>query len=111
MKNELNKTEQENLSQGRRTLVPAVDIFENDAELLFLADVPGVRKDQLQLRLEHGELSLEAPADGYVYRRAFTVPHSIDANRVSAELQHGVLRVTLPKAEAMRTRTIPIKTA
>lgn len=101
----------ENVNTKLRPIAPHVDIYENEDHLLFLADVPGVTSDKLQVRLDNGTLSFEGATAAFVYRRSFDVPHTIDAERVSAELKHGVVRITLPKAAAMRTRTIPIKAA
>ena len=94
-----------------RPIVPTTDIYENADELLFIADVPGVHKDKLTVQLENGELTFEGATDTRTYRRSFTVPHTVDSEKVSAELKHGVLRITLPKAAAMKTRTIPVNAA
>jgi HSP20 family protein len=83
-----------------------VDIYENENELLVLADVPGLTQDKLNVSFENGELSLHGPQ-----RRVFAVPHTIDTEHVAAELKNGVLRVTLPKAAASRARQIEIKSA
>jgi HSP20 family protein len=107
---EMNAQGEETKSQ-LRAVAPAVDIFENEDELLLIADLPGVEKDKLSVKLERGELALEGEAAPFLYRRAFTLPHTIDGDRVDASLDRGVLRVTLPKAAAMKTRQVPIKLA
>ena len=106
----------------RRAVAPAVDVFENKEEYLILADVPGATRDQVQLHFERGRLTIEArrefaapgsllasehaPAD---YRRSFALPQGVDAGRIEAELQAGVLRVRVPKSDAVRPRSIAIK--
>lgn len=107
---------------SRRTIAPAVDIYENKDEFLLVADLPGVTRDALQMHFDRNELRFEGvrqppqgaqslaaefqPAD---YRRSFAVPHGIDATRIEAELHDGVLRVRLPKSEALKPRRIDVK--
>jgi HSP20 family molecular chaperone IbpA len=101
---------------------PRVDVFENDRELLVVADVPGARKDSIDVRFEGGELRLEArraPApdgQGVVeeyraadYHRAFAMPEGIDSEKIEAELANGVLTVHLPKTSAKRPRRIDVR--
>ena len=108
------------------TTRPRVDVFENAHEYLVVADVPGVAKDGLDVRFESGELRIEAhrskaptqEAQGSLlaeeyrigdYRRAFAMPDGIDADKIEAELAHGVLRVHLPKSAAKRPRKIAVR--
>jgi len=100
----------------RAAVAPAVDIFENKDELVILADLPGVAKEDLSIHLEKGHLTLEgrlrdfAPdEEPFDYRRAFLVPQGIDAEKISANLQNGVLRVVLPKPAALKPRQIPVR--
>ena len=97
-----------------RERAPLVDVFENESEVLIVADVPGVAPDQLDLRVELPELRIEArPADAGapVWVRAFSVDARIDAEKVSAELKHGVLTIRLPKADEVKPRKIAIRAA
>ncbi|GAC1352872.1 MAG: Hsp20/alpha crystallin family protein [Polyangiales bacterium] len=108
--------------QERALVAPAVDIFENKDELLLVADLAGVKKEDVTVRLENDELTLEARryeeglgnslATEYRvadYRRAFAVPQVIDASKISAELKHGVLSMHLPKSDSVKPRRIEIK--
>lgn len=106
--------------QQRPAVPPAVDIYENADELLVVADVPGVTQDNLAVRVEKGELTFEGrrtdaaesgvQADNLPdYRRSFVVPQGVDADRISADLQGGVLRVHLPKSASLKPRQIPIR--
>ena len=123
MKNQTNQSSQQQELSARgehlneqRSLTPRVDIFENNDEILLIADVPGVRKEDLNLRIEKHELSLEGnvPADpagfhgAFRYQRSFSLPHGIDGERVSAELKQGTLTLKLPKAASLRTRQVQI---
>lgn len=96
-----------------REVTPRVDVFENADELLMLADMPGADAESVHVRLEGGQLTLEAerelkPDASIHYVRMFRVPAMVDPNAISAELKSGVLHVHLKKSEAAKPRTIPI---
>ena len=94
---------------GQKTVVhPLVDILENEDEFLLVADLPGVTKDQLELEAELGKLTLEAQTETLEYRRAFNVGDEIDLDGVEASLEHGVLKIHLPKRAEARVRKIQI---
>jgi len=117
--------QQNKTTQARsRAVAPPVDVYENREEFLLVTDMPGIKKDDLRIHLDKGQLTLEAqraePADGkrlaseirYTnYRRAFSVPQGIDVDKVSAELQQGVLRVHLPKSAAVKPRQIQVQSS
>ena len=96
---------------------PPVDVFENEQQWLITADLPGVIQDALALHLDKDELVLEARRDKQWtgtthhagYRRAFTLPSGIDAQKVTAQLKLGVVTIQLPKAEAIKPRRIQVK--
>lgn len=104
------------------TVAPLVDIYENDDEILLHADMPGVAREAVTVNVDNGRLEIsgvrKVNASGSVgwqeygdveYRRAFSVPQTIDVGKVNAELRDGVLRLHLPKAEAAKPRVIEIK--
>ena len=106
------------------TVAPLVDIYENDDEILLHADMPGVLKDDVTVNIDNGKLSLSGTRrldpTGSVqweefgsveYQRNFSVPQTIDADKINAVLKDGVLRLHLPKSEAAKPRQIEIKTA
>ena len=112
-KRENNMTEK--LAQ-RATVLPAVDIFENKDELLILADLPGVTKEDLSISFDKGQLTLEGrprefglDEEAFDYRRTFVVSQGIEADKITANLQNGVLRLTLPKPAALKPRQIEVK--
>jgi len=106
----------------RAVVRPRVDVLENEAEYLVIADVPGVTKDGVDVQFRDGELRLEArrtvldPGPALLeesrsadYRRAFAMPDGVDADKIEAELANGVLKVHLPKAAAKRARRIDVR--
>jgi HSP20 family protein len=104
---------------------PRVDILETDEELTLFVDLPGVRPEDADVRFENGELALHgrcgprAHAGDFTrqeyevgdFYRAFAIGEDIDADRIAAELKHGVLTVHLPKREAARPRKITVRAA
>ena len=121
----LQKSEPKSLAQAdqRLILAPACDVYENNDEILVIADVPGVASHALEVNLDNGELSVaarrEVPAveGSFVnvefrscdFRRRFAVPGGIDASKINAELTDGVLRLHLPKSEALKPRQIAVR--
>jgi HSP20 family molecular chaperone IbpA len=108
------------------TLLPPVDVIEDSTGITLYADLPGVPRDKLNVRVEGDQLAIEAdlvialpqgmaPSHAEVqharYRRAFTLSSELDPNKVSAELAHGVLRVRIPKAEHAQPRRIAVSVA
>jgi HSP20 family molecular chaperone IbpA len=105
-KNELETT------RTRQARVPRVDIYENEQELLLLADMPGVTSEALRLAIEPPELRIEATGtDTGPYARKFTIDERIAVADVTAELKNGVLTVKLPKVASQKPRQIPIRGA
>jgi HSP20 family molecular chaperone IbpA len=105
-------------------VVPPVDVFENESSITLLADLPGVQRDQLHVRVDGDNLVLEATAatagpDNLqlvygeaqipTYRRQFTLSRELDASRIEAQLRDGVLRLTIPKAEEARPRRVQVQ--
>jgi HSP20 family protein len=105
---------------------PAVDIFETEKEITLLADMPGVKADDLNIDLRDNTLTLTAqcsPAGGEDeqtilmeyesgrYYRQFTVGELINQEKIDARLEDGVLRLSLPKVEKAAPKKIAVKTA
>ena len=103
---------------------PAVDIFETEKEITLLADMPGVKADDLTIDLRDNTLTLTAdvvPDDdsneenilkeyqtGRYYRQ-FTLGELINQENIDAKLNDGVLRLTLPKVEKATPKKITVK--
>jgi HSP20 family protein len=97
----------------RATYAPPVDIYENKDEILIVADVPGVTRDDLAIHFDKDQLTIQAhrPAvseQAFDYQRTFVVPRGIDVERIGATLLAGVLKLTLPKSAAMKPRQIAV---
>lgn len=121
---EITRTEGQELEQTstRAVVAPPVDIYENQNEVLVVADVPGVSNEGLSLNFENNRLDIRAEAtvpelDGAAmfrefadvdYRRSFELAPGIDVEGIKAELSGGTLTIHLPKSAALKPRKIPI---
>ena len=104
-------------------LMPPVDVVEDSAGITLYADLPGVTREALHVRVEddtlfiEGDLGLKFP-EGMEsshaevslprYRRVFTLSKELDSDKVSAELKQGVLKLRIPKAEHAQPKRIQI---
>lgn len=88
---------------------PFVDVFESEREFLLVADLPGVAKPDLELKVEAGELRLRAQTTDLEYRRTFKLGDDVDLEAVDAKLELGQLEIRLPKLAAKRMRKIEVK--
>ncbi len=109
---------------GRRTWLPAVDIYESDEAFVATADLPGLKKDDIDVSIENnvltvsGERKFEKSDDegtfrrverSYgTFRRSFTLPRGVDPSKVEAKFEDGVLTLTLPKSEMAKSRKITV---
>ena len=84
---------------------PRVDVLESEAELLLVADMPGIARESLDVRFDDGELTFA----GGDYERRFAMPDGVDPDAIAAEYANGVLRVHVPKAAAKRARRIDVR--
>ncbi|MGD9333022.1 MAG: Hsp20/alpha crystallin family protein [Desulfobacterales bacterium] len=104
---------------------PQVDISETDSAIILLADMPGVAPDDIKIDLREGVLTLtgnvkpwrdSAESDILVefqigkYFRKFTLSEAIDQEKIEAQCENGVLRLTLPKVAKAIPRRITVKT-
>ncbi|MDF2466201.1 MAG: heat-shock protein [Ramlibacter sp.] len=110
--------------RDRPFVVPPVDVYEDEAGITLLADLPGVSRDRLGVRVDGESLVLEATAstaqpegmqlvygEAQVpsYRREFTLSRELDASRIEASLKDGVLRLAIPKLEEAKPRRIEVR--
>ena len=113
-------------SRNGAVLLPPVDVIEDSTGITLYADLPGVSKDKLDLQVEADTLTIEGEASlampegmeaSYAevsaprYRRVFTLSKELDRERISAEMNQGVLTLRIPKAEHAQPRRIEIKAA
>lgn len=113
----------EEMTWAGRTYRPDVDIWENEAAIMIAADLPGVRKEDLEIDLKDDVLTIQANVAlnnyeglravygeynvGNFYRR-FSLGEAIDQEQISAAIDDGVLTLTLPKREKARRRSITV---
>lgn len=94
-------------------VLPPVDVRETADSYQIVVDLPGVARDDLDVRVEKSRLQifgLRRLADGRAvrYQRTFRLGPAVESGGIEARLQSGVLEVTLPKPESMRSRVIQI---
>ncbi|MBI5558080.1 MAG: Hsp20/alpha crystallin family protein [Deltaproteobacteria bacterium] len=121
---EMGKPEQESpeVFKPGQTTAPDVDIFVNDDEILLVADMPGLAKEDLAINLENNTLTIEGSYtstfagtpqrkefDSTDYRRVFTLPKGIDVEKTNAEFKQGVLRLHLPKSASVKPCQVTVK--
>ncbi|MEI2678532.1 MAG: Hsp20/alpha crystallin family protein [Burkholderiaceae bacterium] len=105
-------------------LVPQVDVVEDSSGITLLADLPGVKKDGLDIKVDGQTLSLEGtvaldapqPFDAVFaevrasrYRRSFTLSNELDSAAIDAQLKDGVLRLRIPKVAEAQPRRIEVR--
>ncbi|HTP12926.1 MAG TPA: Hsp20/alpha crystallin family protein [Bacteroidota bacterium] len=104
---------------------PAIDVTENENESIIVAELPGVKKEDISLTVEDGWLALKGerksstPSDvtkvlhreiaHQPFSRSIKLPHEVNVREITAALENGILKITLPKAETVRPRSIEIK--
>lgn len=104
--------------------VPAVDVLEDKDAIRIVAELPGVKPEDVKIALEHRTLTIRGEKKQVAeeqtekvhryertygsFERTFTLPQTVDAERVQASYSHGVLTVTVPRVEAAKPREIPV---
>ena len=106
---------------------PACDVFEDKDAVKIVAELPGVKPEDVKLALENNLLTIRGEKKQEAeerserihryersygsFERAFVLPSTVDGDKISAEYQNGVLTILVPKAERARPREIPVRTA
>jgi len=102
---------------------PVVDIYETDEKITVVADMPGVLKENVEVDIKDGVLTISGAVEQVperlkpVYReydvggylRRFTIGDKIDSEKISARLDAGVLTLDLPKADRLRARRVEVQ--
>jgi HSP20 family protein len=132
MNSELQKSDRSNTPQqvpdgpsgSQPFVIPPVDVFEDESGITLLADLPGVARDRLGVRVDGESLVLEATASTVqpenmelvygeaqypAYRRQFTLSRELDPSRIEATLKDGVLKLAIPKMEEAKPRRIDVR--
>jgi HSP20 family protein len=114
----------EDIFEKEAVYAPFVNIFETNDDFVLAANMPGVSKDDVKLKLEEGALSIfgkinydEAVKRKYIlnesgvgnYYRKFKISNSIDESKIDAKYENGQLVVTLPKHDRIKPRSINVK--
>ena len=110
--------------QRLSSATPAIDIYDNDNEIVLLADLPGVKTDGLDVQLDRDRLTLEGTRQlaekgstlsrdfgPVVYRRTFVVPRNIDPDTVQADLTAGVLTLRMKRRASAGPRVIEVRSS
>lgn len=105
-----------------RHVPPPVDIYETPEGLVLWADMPGVDKENLEVRIENGVLTIAGRSAHTVpgepiyreydlasYFRQFELGDQIDTEKINAELKYGVLKLNLPRAEEHKPKKVEVK--
>lgn len=107
-----------------RAFLPTTDIFETDDALTMLLEMPGVDRENIEISVENGVLTVEGKINFSKYeglqpvyseynigpfRRTFRISSRIDQDKIKAEMQGGVITLVLPKAEEAKPRRIEVK--
>lgn len=113
----------ETAQRGEPAMTPRIDVLEDATGITLLADLPGVARDALDITIEGDSLTIEGRVNAATpealeatyaeirlprYRRSFTLSRELDPGRVEAQLQHGVLRLRIPKHEHAQPRRISV---
>ncbi|NYH26028.1 Hsp20/alpha crystallin family protein [Paraburkholderia bryophila] len=128
--NQIAQREQENVGRQeteeasrRQMLRPAVDVFEDNHAVTLWADLPGVSRDKLDIKVHDGNLSIEAESvirtapnlrlshaevRAPYFQRRFTISDDFDTSRIEANLKDGVLKLTIPRREESKPRRIEV---
>jgi len=119
----MSNTVKDEVTREEAALLPPVNVVEDSSGITLTADLPGVAKDQLTLQVESDTLTIEGAVklnlpermepshveiDTPRYRRVFTLSKELDAEKVSAEFNQGVLTLRIPKAEHAQPRKVTI---
>jgi len=113
---------EEGKDMATRTWAPSVDIFETENELVLTAEVPGIDEKDIEIKIEDNTLTLkgerkfekETKEENYhriersygAFFRAFTLPNSIDPEKIQAMHENGVLKITMPKKTELQPRKV-----
>jgi HSP20 family protein len=107
--------------------LPSVDVFEDKESLKLVAELPGLKPEDVKITLENSTLTLRGEKKQVAeektervhryersygsFERSFSLPNTVDADKVAASFENGVLTITLPKAEKAKPREIAVKPA
>jgi len=108
-----------------RSVFPAVDVIEQEGQTTVIAELPGVKKEDVKITFENAVLTIgaerrpyELPENARVvlnelnvrkFNRSIQFEHNVDASKISADLTNGILKIVLPKSETAKAHTVEVK--
>jgi HSP20 family protein len=123
--NRLLETPREENNDSLGSWSPTVDIFDKGGEVVIHADLPGIKKEDIDVRVENNLLTIrgkkerkeEVKEEGYfrtertfgAFSRSFSLPNTVEVGKIQADYKDGVLTLRLPKAEEAKPRQIEVK--
>jgi HSP20 family protein len=117
-------TNRDNTNAELPAMIPAVDVVENEGGILVKADLPGVSRENLAIRVDGETLTIEGqvslgqlaklePVHAEIrtahYKRSFVLSRDLDVSKIDATMKNGVLTLTVPKLEQAKPRRIPVR--
>ena len=94
--------------EAERENTPRYDVEENEGSFLVHVELPGVPKDKVSVDVKNNELSVKGEKAQRTFQFTASLPEGVDAGKIEADYQNGVLSIALPKAEGTKARRIPI---
>lgn len=130
MHDRMNKIFDETISKtaqgGYGDWLPPVDIYETEAEIVIMSELPGMKEEDIDIQVSDGVLSLKGekkyPVEGErdnfyrleraygKFNRSFAIPNTVDIGSVKANLKDGLLKITLKKKTEVHPRVIKVET-
>lgn len=120
----LDKEKQDVKIDEGQFILPLADIIETEESFLVELEMPGIKKENLDINIENDILTIKSNVDfkdksclkcvtqEFVlqnYKRSFTLNHTVDLDNIKAEINDGILKLTLPKSERLKPKKIEIK--
>ena len=106
------------------TWTPSVDVYETDKALVMTAEIPGIEENDIEIKIETNTLTLkgerkfeeETKEENYhrieraygSFYRSFSLPHYVDHDKIEAEHENGVLKITMPKKKELEHRKVKV---
>jgi HSP20 family protein len=106
------------------TWTPSVDIYETENDVVLTAEIPGIEEKDIEIKIEDNTLSIkgerklekETKEENYhrieraygTFYRSFTIPHNVDQNKIQAEQENGVLKITMPRKPELKPQKVKI---
>jgi len=95
---------------AERTLTPAWDTSETENHFLLSLDIPGVAKEDIKIDFDKNTLTIAGERKRVgTFKRSFTLPNTVESEKIEARYENGVLEIILPKLQTMQPRRIEVQ--